>query len=101
MLRILVVSSYVLSGLVSFSVVRAEDWVLPSENVQFKPGKGVELVVSNCLSCHSSEYVTTQPRLTREQWKASVTKMQTKFGAPISEASLEPLVEYLAGLYGR
>src|SRR5436190_260109 len=78
----------------------ADQWVLPPEQPNFKTAKGSELVQANCLICHSSEYVTTQPAFTREQWKASVTKMQQKFGAPITAEAVDPLVEYLTANYG-
>lgn len=79
----------------------AEDWTLPEEKPVFKSGVGAELVQSNCLVCHSSEYITTQPPMTRDQWKASITKMQQKYGAPVSAEAVEPLLDYLAASYGR
>ena len=82
-------------------VVAADEWQLPAEKPAFKPGKGSELAQANCLICHSHEYVATQPPFTRDQWKASVTKMQQKFGAPIPAESVDPLVDYLVQAYGR
>ena len=81
--------------------IAADDWTLPPEKPVLKPIPGVELVQSNCLICHSTEYITTQPPLTREQWKASVTKMQQKYAAPIAAESVEPLADYLVRSYGR
>src|SRR5512141_225840 len=34
---------------------------LPAETDAFKPAPGVELANGQCLSCHSVEYVVTQP----------------------------------------
>jgi hypothetical protein len=79
----------------------ADEWTLPPEKPQFKTSKGAELAQANCLICHSSEYITTMPAFTREQWKASVTKMQQKFGAPITPDAVEPLVDYLTTNYGK
>jgi len=79
----------------------ADAWVLPPEQPNFKTAKGAELVQANCLICHSSEYVTTQPAFTREQWKASVTKMQQKFGAPLTAEAVDPLLDYLTANYGK
>jgi hypothetical protein len=85
----------------AFIARAADEWSLPPEKPQFKAGKGAELVQANCLICHSSEYITTQPAFTRDQWKASVTKMQQKFGAPIPPEHIEPLADYLAANYGK
>lgn len=79
----------------------ADDWTLPEEKPAFKTGAGAEVVQANCLICHSSEYITTQPPMTRDQWKASVTKMQQKYGAPIAAESVEPLLDYLVASYGK
>jgi sulfite dehydrogenase len=74
---------------------------LPQESVGFKPGPGSELAAGLCLICHSSDYVTTQPpTLSRAAWTATVTKMQKAFGAPISDAQVEPLVDYFVKNYG-
>jgi hypothetical protein len=79
----------------------ADDWTLPEEKPGFKSGAGAELAQSNCLVCHSSEYITTQPSLTRDQWKASIVKMQQKYGAPIAAEQVEPLLDYLVNRYGK
>jgi sulfite dehydrogenase (cytochrome) subunit B len=75
-------------------------FTLPRETTKLKPGAGVELVTAQCLICHSADYISTQPRLTRAQWRASVVKMQQKYGAPIATNSVERLVDYLTGNYG-
>ncbi len=91
-----------LFSLTAFTAVAvAEDWTLPAEKPVFKSGAGAELVQSNCLICHSSEYITTQPPMTRDQWKASVTKMQQKYGAPLAAEAVEPLLDYLLASYGK
>jgi sulfite dehydrogenase len=73
---------------------------LPPESVTLKPGPAAELVAANCLTCHSADYLSTQPRLPRTYWKSAVEKMQQKFGAPIAAEQVEPLVDYLAKTYG-
>lgn len=78
----------------------AERFELPRETAAFKPGPGVEAVKTQCLLCHSAEYVSTQPRLPRAFWKANVEKMKAKFGAPIPVEQMDTLVEYLATTYG-
>src|SRR5207249_9787242 len=78
----------------------AVDIQLPPETGAFKQAAGAELANGQCLVCHSVEYVTTQPRMGRAFWKGSVVKMQQKYGAPIPEAQVEPLVDYLTRNYG-
>lgn len=73
---------------------------LPPETAKLKPGPGVELAGANCLLCHSPDYISTQPRLTAPQWRASVLKMQSKYGAPIKTNHVDALVNYLAANYG-
>lgn len=73
---------------------------LPPEPVALKQNPGAELVQAQCLTCHSVEYITTQPPLPRKYWKSAVEKMQTKFGAPIPPEQVEALADYLALNYG-
>ncbi|MBS0538182.1 MAG: cytochrome c [Proteobacteria bacterium] len=74
----------------------------PPETVEFKPGPGVELVQGNCGSCHSADYIETQPRgpkFKKDFWKAEVVKMIKVYGAPIKEADIDPIADYLAATY--
>ena len=73
---------------------------LPPETSSFKPGPGSAIANGQCLTCHSVEYVTTQPPMPRAFWQAEVKKMQKTYGAPIPDNQIEPLVEYLARTYG-
>jgi hypothetical protein len=67
----------------------ADEWRLPAEAVSSagtsaSAGAGVKgPLESHCQLCHSLDYVTTQPDLTRPQWSAIVEKMRGKFGAVI------------------
>lgn len=76
-------------------------FTLPRETVKLKPGPGAELVAAQCLVCHSADYISTQPNLTRAQWQGAVVKMQQKYGAPIATNNIGPIVDYLTGNYGR
>jgi cytochrome c551/c552 len=73
---------------------------LPPETFVFKPGPNAELANGQCLVCHSVEYVTMQPRLPRTFWTASVKKMREKYGAPVPDDQVAPLVDYLTRNYG-
>ena len=81
--------------------IAADEWKLPDEKPSFKSAPGAELVQANCIMCHSHEYITTQPALTRDQWKASVAKMQAKYGAPLALENVDALLDYLALSYGK
>jgi sulfite dehydrogenase len=73
---------------------------LPVETVVYKPAPGADLANAQCLTCHSAEYISTQPPLPRTFWKASVDKMIGKYGAPIPTEQVEALAEYFAKNYG-
>ena len=79
----------------------ADEWKLPDEKPAFKSAPGSQLAQANCIMCHSHEYITTQPAFTRDQWKASVAKMQAKYGAPLAPENLDALLDYLAQSYGK
>jgi hypothetical protein len=74
--------------------------VLPPETAGFEAAAGVEVLMANCLSCHSAEYITTQPPLSRAAWKASLEKMRGKYGARIAAEQEPQLLDYLAKTYG-
>ena len=78
------------------------DYKLPEETAAFKPGPNLEVVQNNCTACHSADYINTQPRgpkFKKDFWQAEVTKMIKVFGAPIDDADVPKIVEYLAATY--
>ena len=81
-------------------VLAAEKFQLPPETTKLKPGPGADLATAQCLLCHSADYISTQPRLTRAAWNAAVLKMKDKYGAPINTNTVPRLVDYLAKSYG-
>ncbi|WP_050030618.1 hypothetical protein [Verrucomicrobium sp. BvORR034] len=76
---------------------KEEDW--PAETGTYKSGPGVELAQSLCITCHSVEYVSTQPPLPRKFWDGVVKKMKDKYGAPLPDETTA-LVDYLTTTYG-
>jgi hypothetical protein len=75
---------------------------LPPETAAFKPGPNRDVVLNNCTTCHSADYIATQPRgpkFKEEFWRAEVNKMIKVYGAPIAEADVAKIVEYLATTY--
>jgi cytochrome c551/c552 len=73
---------------------------LPPETVSFKPAPGLELANAQCLTCHSVDYVLTQPPEPLAFWAAEVKKMKKVYGAQIPDNEVEPLADYLARNYG-
>jgi cytochrome c5 len=62
---------------------------------------GYNLVVRNCLGCHSAQYVSTQPPTSpRTYWEATVRKMKSPFGAPFPDEDIAAMVDYLVRTYG-
>jgi mono/diheme cytochrome c family protein len=77
-------------------------YTLPDETAAFKPGPNLEAVQNNCTACHSADYVQTQPRgpkFKKDFWQAEVTKMIKVFGAPIDDADVPKIVDYLTATY--
>lgn len=72
---------------------------------QFPPdlpdGDGKLEFVASCSTCHSFRYITSQPRLTRKAWQATVTKMVKNFGAPVADEPAKKIVDYLVRINGR
>ncbi|MBR0756729.1 cytochrome c [Bradyrhizobium jicamae] len=78
------------------------NYTTPEETAAFKPGPNLEVVQNNCTACHSADYVKTQPRgekFKKDFWQAEVTKMIKVYGAPIDDADVGKIVEYLAATY--
>src|SRR5260370_42285454 len=77
-------------------------YTLPEEKAAFTPAPNLEVVQGNCGSCHSSDYVLTQPqgpKFKKEFWEAEVTKMIKVYGAPIDGKDVPKIVEYLTATY--
>ena len=74
----------------------------PTKPRAFKPGPNLEIVQGNCGSCHSADYIVTQPQgpnFKKAFWEAEVTKMIKVYGAPIDEADVPKIVDYLTQVY--
>jgi len=77
-------------------------YALPEETAAFKPGPNLEAAQANCAACHSADYISTQPRDQKPRkdfWQAEVTKMIKVYGAPIDDADVSKIVDYLAATY--
>jgi hypothetical protein len=86
-------------------VVASPQWAivrvkLPDSDEPFPPGIGADIASSQCLICHSSGMVLTQPPLKKDEWRAEIMKMRSAYGAPIPEDQVESLSEYLKNING-
>ncbi|MDN5850642.1 MAG: hypothetical protein L0H63_13560 [Nitrococcus sp.] len=65
------------------------------------PGKPPIAAQQACTICHSGDYITTQPPLTRQQWNTQVVKMANDYGCPLSEQSIPVIVNWLVEINGK
>ncbi|MXN73976.1 cytochrome c [Burkholderia sp. 4701] len=80
---------------------KATNVSLPSGNASFPPGTGSEIANAQCVMCHSPGMVLRQPALTETEWKATIMKMRSAFGAPIALDQVDDLARYLHTINGR
>ena len=74
---------------------------LPKITVELRAGDGKETTERFCGICHSPDYITMQPPLSKTQWTATVNKMIKVMGAPIAEEDEKTIINYLAAKYGK
>jgi cytochrome c5 len=70
----------------------------PRPAVSHAPAAGEATYKRACLTCHESDIIEQQ-KLTPTGWTRSVEKMM-RWGAQISDADKQPLVDYLAVRFG-
>jgi mono/diheme cytochrome c family protein len=76
---------------------------LPADGVQLTPSTlpGFAKAQTNCVACHSAEYMVYQPpTAARPYWEAMVKRMKTVFKAPVDDADVPVIVDYLVKTYG-
>ncbi len=81
----------------------ALDVQLPPETAAYRPSElpGYQLVLRNCMTCHTAQYVGTQPPTSpRAYWDATVKKMKKPFGAQFPDEDVPAMVDYLTKTYG-
>ncbi len=81
----------------------AKEISLPPDGVQLRPSAlaGYDKARQNCVACHSAEYMQYQPpSAARPYWEGVVTRMRKVFSAPVDEADVPDIVDYLVKTYG-
>jgi sulfite dehydrogenase (cytochrome) subunit B len=72
----------------------------PGELTGLKDGPGHDVTTGRCIICHSLEYIPNNaPALDRTGWQKEIQKMRERFGAPITDAEAQQILEYLATNY--
>jgi hypothetical protein len=66
----------------------------------FPDGPNADAINNNCLACHSAGMILTQPPLPRKVWEAEVEKMRNVYKAPVAEADITSIVDYLTRIKG-
>lgn len=60
-----------------------------------------DLVRARCSACHSADYIQMNaPFLSRSGWEAEVRKMIKIMGAPVADAEVATITDYLTAHYG-
>jgi len=86
-----------------FTSANAKSITLPTEAppLTSSPLPGYAKAQINCVACHSAEYMLYQPPTApRAYWEAMVTRMKVVFKAPIDDADMPAIVDYLVKTYG-
>jgi cytochrome c5 len=73
---------------------------LPNVPIDMPPGPNLAVYQQKCQLCHTSRYVTMQPRFSRTVWEKEVKKMVDVYGAPIAPEEQQEIVEYLVAIRG-
>jgi len=71
---------------------------LPTSPTLFPAGQGADIANSQCVICHSPDMVLYQPTRTQEQWKETINKMRSVYGAPLPGEQVDVLATYLSQL---
>ena len=68
---------------------------LPDDPVELPDLPGRDAVIANCTACHSPSMMLQQPTVPRAKWESIVGKMSEVYKAPIDEAAVPEIVDYL------
>ena len=70
------------------------------ETLRLKEAPGRDLTQGRCAVCHSLDYIPgNAPVMDRAAWGKSIQKMRDRFGAPVTDAEAQQILDYLAANY--
>ncbi len=88
-------------GSIAFATVKT--YQAPPDTVMLTPSAlpGYAKATAVCTSCHSAEYMQYQPpNAGRPYWDAMVHRMKAVFNAPVDDADMPAIIDYLSATYG-
>ncbi len=68
---------------------------LPDDPAELPDLPGRDAVIANCTACHSPSMMLQQPEVPRAKWESIVGKMAEVYKAPIDQAAVPEIVDYL------
>lgn len=83
--------------------LQAKSITLPADGVQLTASAlpGYAKARTDCVGCHSAEYMLYQPPTApRGYWDTMVKRMKAVFKAPVDDADMPDIVDYLVKTYG-
>ena len=101
--RITLVMGAMALGLASAAMAAPKTIDLPPDGVQMTPSvlPGYAKAQASCVVCHSAEYMLYQPpTAARPYWDSMVKRMKVVFKAPIDDADMPEIIDYLVKTYG-
>lgn len=73
---------------------------LPDDPIALPEGPGRDAVLENCTACHSPSTMLQQPKVPKAKWESIVRKMITLYKAPVDEAAVPQIVDYMVHVQG-
>ena len=100
-MRVVRLSLLVSVAFVSAVAAQEKTITLPADHDygKLKRATHSDLAQTQCQFCHSTDYIVMQPPGDTKQWDGVVTKMIKVYGAPIDEADVGKIVDYLTQTY--
>jgi PBP1b-binding outer membrane lipoprotein LpoB len=71
---------------------------LPDDPIDLPDLPGREAVLTNCTACHSPSTMLQQPKVSREKWESIIGKMGEIYKAPIDQAAVPAIVDYMVAV---
>jgi len=89
------------NGVVLLALACGRAWAAgAAEITELKDAPGRDLTVGRCIICHSVEYIPSNaPAMNRAAWQKTIQKMRERFGAPITDAEAQQILDYLDANY--
>lgn len=84
------------------AMATTKSYEAPADTVFLKPSEHPGYAkAAICAACHSAEYIVYQPpTAARAYWDTMVKRMKNVFNAPVQDADIPDIVDYLVKTYG-